>query len=84
MNQSVREEAHRGRWIAGLVIAGAFLFGAEVSAQETYRIYSANEYSADISVIDSATDTVIATIPISRSSRWWCVRAACQSVPTAT
>jgi YVTN family beta-propeller protein len=39
--------------------------GPVAAAEDTYRIYAANEYGADISVIDTATDTVVATIPVS-------------------
>jgi YVTN family beta-propeller protein len=62
---------------ATVALAAGLLLGAQVSAQTTqqlaagakagdaYRIYVANEYNADITVIDTATDTVIGTIPIS-------------------
>src|SRR5690606_6182679 len=47
-----------------LLLAGC-LMAAPLQAQEAgERVYIANEYNADISVIDTATDTVIATIPI--------------------
>lgn len=36
-----------------------------VAANATYRVYVANEYNADLTVIDTATDTVVGTIPIS-------------------
>jgi YVTN family beta-propeller protein len=49
------------------VAAGLGLAASAVAQQpaDAYRIYVANEYGADISVIDTATDTLIATIPIS-------------------
>src|SRR5690606_4451887 len=48
-----------------LLLAGC-LAAVPLQAQEAgERVYIANEYNADISVIDTATDTVIATIPIS-------------------
>jgi len=48
-----------------LMIAGGFA-ALPASAQETAeRVYIANEYNADISVIDPTSDEVIATIPIS-------------------
>src|SRR5690554_6061121 len=41
-------------------------FGAAFAQEEdTYRLYVANEYSADITVVDTATDEVIDTITIS-------------------
>ena len=65
MNYSVRPRPPTDRVAAWIVLVAALAVGSAASAQESYRIYAANEYSADISVIDSDTDTVIATIPIS-------------------
>src|SRR5690606_7572156 len=41
------------------------LLGATAQAEDAYRLYVANEFSADITVIDTATDEVIDTITIS-------------------
>jgi YVTN family beta-propeller protein len=46
-------------------VALALTLGAVASAQDAYRVYVANEFSADISVIDSTTDQLIGTIAIS-------------------
>jgi YVTN family beta-propeller protein len=48
------------------VVLGLALAGLGAAQQgDRYFVYISNEYSADISVIDSATDEVIATIDIS-------------------
>lgn len=51
-------------WFAGLVVA-AVAGSALAQDGDRYFVYISNEYSADISVIDSATDEVIDTIEIS-------------------
>lgn len=61
----------------GLAFAAGLVVGTPALAQttqtmlnatkagDTYRVYVANEYNADITVIDATTDAVIGTIPIS-------------------
>jgi YVTN family beta-propeller protein len=52
------------RYALGLLIV-LLAFAGTAFAQDRYRVYVANEFSADISVIDSATNEVIGTISIS-------------------
>jgi YVTN family beta-propeller protein len=48
-----------------VTLAFALVFGvAAAQDEDRYFVYISNEYSADISVIDSSTDTVVATIDI--------------------
>ena len=48
------------------ILAGMTIFGMSLAlAQDAYRLYVANEFSADITVVDTATDEVIDTITIS-------------------
>ncbi|MGE0458886.1 MAG: beta-propeller fold lactonase family protein [Bauldia sp.] len=48
-----------------LVGLGTLLSTTAVGQSPAYRLYVANEYGANISVIDPATDTVVTEIPIS-------------------
>ncbi|HZW28870.1 MAG TPA: hypothetical protein VFF08_10470, partial [Trueperaceae bacterium] len=50
--------------VAAVALATALTAGAAL-AQDAYRLYVANEYSADITVIDTATNEVIKTLTIS-------------------
>lgn len=65
MNGAVSARPFWGRASVWIAFATSLLLASQAAAQEGYRIYVANEYNADISVIDTLTDTVIATIPIS-------------------
>src|SRR5437870_10008287 len=57
--------ARSAAWVAAAVGLALGLHALSSAAAESYRIYVANEYGADITVIDTATDEVISTIPIS-------------------
>src|SRR5688572_15589318 len=56
-----------GRAAAAAALLGVTLLSSSALSQQpsAYRVYVANEYNADISVIDPTTDTVVATIVIS-------------------
>src|SRR5690606_41420906 len=53
------------RTVALAGIAGVALPAVGMAQEETYRVYVANEFSADVSVIDSASQEVVETITIS-------------------
>src|SRR5690606_41585851 len=53
------------RTVALAGIAGVALPAVAMAQEETYRVYVANEFSADVSVIDSASQEVVETITIS-------------------
>ena len=62
--------AARAATVVGALAAGMFLqteaqAQVPVAAGDTYRIYVANEYNADITIIDTIKDEVVGTIPIS-------------------
>jgi YVTN family beta-propeller protein len=60
------------RHLAGLLIGLSMLFSACAGKRQesaTYRIYATNERSGDLSVIDSATHEVIATVPLGKRPR---------------
>jgi YVTN family beta-propeller protein len=54
-----------GRWLAGLVLAALGL--AALHAGAAPFAYITNQGSHDVSVVDLATQTVIATVPVGRS-----------------
>lgn len=71
LGKSATKGRRQNRWLAtlgGLVVMAAGLMmasSAPAQSPSEYLIYVSNEYSADITVIDPATNRVVATIPIS-------------------
>src|SRR5260370_1093790 len=54
-------------WFFGLLVFGFFLFPHSAFAQTDYRLYVASQTDNTVSVVDTASNTVIATIPVGQS-----------------